>query len=198
MKTFDYFRRPKDGDPARVPPGQTVTEKWPVLHYGSVPSVDLARWKFRIFGLVEQPVELTWADMGALSTTSVTRDIHCVTTWSRFDNTFTGVPIREVLELARPRPEATHAMIHAEFGFTTNLALEDLDREDVLLATHHDGKPLTPDHGYPMRLVVPHLYFWKSAKWVRGIELLDADRPGFWERNGYHMRGDPWAEERYS
>jgi DMSO/TMAO reductase YedYZ molybdopterin-dependent catalytic subunit len=198
VSAFDYFKGKTKADPARVPPGQTVTEKWPVLHYGSVPRVDLARWKFRIFGLVEEPVELDWAQFNALPTTAITRDIHCVTTWSRFDNTFTGVPFREVLKLVKPLPRASHVMVHAEYGFTTNLPLSDLDRDDVLFATHHDGKELTPEHGYPMRLVVPHLYFWKSAKWVRGIELMDADKAGFWERNGYHMRGDPWREERYS
>lgn len=197
---FDAFRRaPRPtADPARVPPGQTLTEKWPVLHYGSVPRVDLGRWRFRVFGLVEEPVELTWEQFQTLPRTSVTRDIHCVTTWSRLDNTFEGVPFAEVLKLARPLPEARYAMVHAEYGFTTNVPLEDLDRDDVLFADKHDGKELTPEHGWPLRLVVPHLYFWKSAKWVRGIELMANDRPGFWERNGYHMRGDPWAEERYS
>jgi DMSO/TMAO reductase YedYZ molybdopterin-dependent catalytic subunit len=197
---FDFFKR--GGGPAvdatRVPPGQSVTAKWPVLHYGSVPRVDLARWRFRIFGLVEAPTELTYDELLALPKTSITRDIHCVTTWSRFDNTFEGVPFREVLKLAKPRPEATHVMVHAEYGFTTNLPLEDLDRDDVLFANKHDGKELTPEHGWPLRLVVPHLYFWKSAKWVRGIEFLAADKPGFWETHGYHMRGDPWKEERYS
>lgn len=197
MSAFDYFRGKPQADPARVPPGQTVTDKWPVLHYGSVPRVDLARWRFRVFGLVAEPFELDWAQFNALPKTDVTRDIHCVTTWSRFDNTFTGVPFREVLGLIRPLPQASHVMVHAEYGFSTNLPLVDLDRDDVLFATHHDGKELTPDHGYPMRLVVPRLYFWKSAKWVRGIEFMDADKAGFWERNGYHMRGDPWLEERY-
>jgi DMSO/TMAO reductase YedYZ molybdopterin-dependent catalytic subunit len=196
---FDFFKRGGAvTDQTRVPPGQTVTEKWPVLHYGSVPRVDLGRWRFRIFGLVEEPVELTYDQFMALPRTSITRDIHCVTTWSRYDNTFEGVPFREVLKLVKPKPEATHAMIHAEYGFTTNLPLVDLDRDDVLFANKHDGKELTPDHGWPLRLVVPHLYFWKSAKWVRGIELLAEDKPGFWETHGYHMRGDPWKEERYS
>jgi DMSO/TMAO reductase YedYZ molybdopterin-dependent catalytic subunit len=197
---FDYFRKSKPAPElaARTPPGQTLTEKWPVLHYGSVPRVDLARWRFKIFGLVEEPVELTWQQFEALPRTSITRDIHCVTTWSRLDNTFEGVPFREVLNLVKPLPEARYAMVHAEYGFTTNLPLADLDRDDVLFADKHDGKPLTPDHGWPLRLVVPHLYFWKSAKWVRGIEFMTEDRAGFWERNGYHMRGDPWKEERYS
>ncbi|HEV8635804.1 MAG TPA: sulfite oxidase-like oxidoreductase [Chloroflexota bacterium] len=198
---FDFFRGRASGapvDPSRVPPGQTLTQKWPVLHYGSVPRVDLSRWRFRIFGLVEEPKELAWDEFMALPKASITRDVHCVTTWSRLDNTFTGVPFREVLGLVEPLPEAKYVMVHAEYGFTTNLPLADLDRDDVLFATHHDGQELTPEHGWPMRLVVPHLYFWKSAKWVRGIEFMAQDRPGFWERNGYHMRGDPWQEERYS
>jgi DMSO/TMAO reductase YedYZ molybdopterin-dependent catalytic subunit len=128
---------------------------------------------------------------------TITRDIHCVTRWSRFDTSFTGVPFREVMKLTRFKPEATHALVLADQGFTTNLPLADLDRDDVLFAHQADGRDLEPEHGYPLRLVVPHLYFWKSAKWVRGLELLDHDRPGFWEQYGYHMRGDPWREERY-
>lgn len=198
---FDFFRGRSARSPElaeRTPPGQTLTEKWPVLHYGSVPRVDLARWRFRIFGLVDEPAELTYEQLLALPRTTITRDIHCVTTWSRLDTTFEGVPFRSVLELVTPRPDATHVMVHAEYGFTTNLALTDLDRDDVLFANKADGKDLTPDHGWPLRLVVPHLYFWKSAKWVRGIEFMTQDRPGFWESHGYHMRGDPWKEERYS
>lgn len=198
--SFSFFKRtPVDPEKAaRTPPGQTLTEKWPVLHYGSVPDADLARWRFRVFGLVKQPIELTYHEMMALPRTSVTRDIHCVTTWSRLDNTFEGISFREVIKLVEPLPEARFALVHAEYGFTTNLPLVDLDRDDVLFADRHGGKPLTPDHGWPLRLVVPHLYFWKSAKWVRGLELIAEDRAGFWERNGYHMRGDPWKEERYS
>ena len=198
---FDFFRGRAKLPPEiaeRVPPGQTLTEKWPVLHYGSVPKVDINRWRFRVFGQVEAPLELTYAQFMELPKTSVTRDIHCVTTWSRLDNTFEGIPFRDVLALAKVKPNATHAMIHAEFGFTTNLPLSDLDRDDVLFAHRHNGENLTADHGWPLRLVVPHLYFWKSAKWVRGIEFMTADKAGFWEKNGYHMRGDPWKEERYS
>ena len=197
---FDFFRKGSRSPElaARTPPGQTLTEKWPVLHYGSVPRVDLARWRLRLFGLVEEPVELTYQQVMDLPKTEVTRDIHCVTTWSRLDNTFEGIPIRAVLGLVRPLAEARFALVHAEYGFTTNLPLEDLDRDDVLFAYKHNGKELTPDHGWPLRLVVPHLYFWKSAKWVRGIELMADDKPGFWETHGYHMRGDPWREERYS
>ncbi len=196
---FDFFKKGSASiDASRVPPGQTVTEKWPVLHYGSVPRTDLSKWHFRIVGLVEEPRQLTWEQFSALPRTSITRDIHCVTTWSRFDNRFEGVPFREVLKLVKLKPGASHVMVHAEFGFTTNLPLEDLDRDDVLFADKHDGKPLAPEHGWPLRLVVPHLYFWKSAKWVRAIEFMAHDKPGFWESHGYHMRGDPWKEERYS
>jgi DMSO/TMAO reductase YedYZ molybdopterin-dependent catalytic subunit len=181
----------------RLPPGQIVTRKWPVLHYGMVPPFDPAAWRFRITGAVARPVELAWAELLALPRSETLCDIHCVTRWSRYDNLFAGVPVRALLERAGVRPEARYALVHAEHGFTTNLPLDDLDRPENLLALSHDGEPLTPEHGGPVRLLVPHLYFWKSAKWVRGIELLEEDYPGFWEQNGYHMRGDPWHEERY-
>ncbi len=180
----------------RVPPGQVVTEKWPVLHHGAVPRVDLSRWTFRAFGLVANPFELTYAEFMGLPRVTSTSDIHCVTRWSRLDNTWEGVPAKVLVEMARPLPEARFALVHAEQGFTANLLLEDLLRDDVLFAFRHDGRDLTPEHGWPLRLVVPHLYFWKSAKWVRGLEFKDIDTPGFWERAGYHMRGDPWKEER--
>jgi DMSO/TMAO reductase YedYZ molybdopterin-dependent catalytic subunit len=181
----------------RLPPGQIVTRKWPVLHYGAVPTFDPATWRFRITGAVERPLELTWADLQALPLQETLCDIHCVTRWSRYDNLFAGVPVRALLERAGVRPLARYALVHAEHGFTTNLPLDDLDRPENLLALSHNGEPLTPEHGGPVRLLVPHLYFWKSAKWVRGIEILEEDYPGFWEQNGYHMRGDPWREERY-
>jgi DMSO/TMAO reductase YedYZ molybdopterin-dependent catalytic subunit len=181
----------------RLPPGQYVTEKWPVLHYGEVPRVDLKRWSFRIWGLVERPLELSYEEILKEPKVAVRCDIHCVTRWSKLDNLFEGVAVRGLLERARPLPEARYVMVHAEHGFTTNLPLEDLTKDNVLLAYAHDGQPLTPEHGWPLRLVVPHLYFWKSAKWVRGFELMAQDRPGFWETYGYHMRGDPWKEERY-
>jgi len=184
-------------DRQRVPPGQVKTEKWPVLHYGDVPRVDLATWRFEISGLVEQPVSLRYDELTALPRHHPLCDIPCVTRWSRLDNEFEGVSVQELLRRARPRPAARFALVHAEQGFTTNLPLADLDRPGNLLAWRHNGADLTPDHGWPLRLVVPHLYFWKSAKWVRGIELLEDDMPGFWEQNGYHMRGDPWAQERY-
>ncbi|MFL5516486.1 MAG: sulfite oxidase-like oxidoreductase [Gemmatimonadales bacterium] len=181
----------------RLPPGQIVTRKWPVLHYGMVPTFDAAAWRFRITGQVDQPLELTWAELQAMPRQETLCDIHCVTRWSRYDNLFAGVPVRALLERAGVRPTAHYALVHAEHGFTTNLPLEDLDRPENLLALDHNGEALTPEHGGPVRLLVPHLYFWKSAKWLRGFELLEDDYPGFWEQNGYHMRGDPWTEERY-
>jgi DMSO/TMAO reductase YedYZ molybdopterin-dependent catalytic subunit len=184
-------------DQDRLPPGQIVTRKWPVLHYGTVPMVDVATWRFRVSGAVEQELELTWAQMLALPRRETLCDIHCVTRWSRYDNLFEGIPVSALMELARPRAEAGFALVHAEQGFTTNLPVEDLLRPANLLALSHNGQPLDPEHGGPIRLVIPHLYFWKSAKWVRGIEFLEEDYPGFWEQNGYHMRGEPWAEERY-
>ena len=185
-------------DPARLPPGQYFTEKWPVLHAGSVPRYDdLASWTFRVFGEVENEVELSWDELNALPRTGNTQDIHCVTRWSRFDAQFEGVHWRELAKLVQPKDSAHFVVAHAEAGFTANVPLSYLEAEDALLATHADGEPLTPDHGYPLRLVIPGKYFWKSAKWLRGIELTAADRPGFWERYGYHNDADPWAEQRY-
>lgn len=187
--------RPTDRD--RAPPGQVLTRKWPVLHAGQVPRVDPAAWRFRIWGEVEAELELDRAAFDALPRREVQCDIHCVTRWSRLDNRFTGVPVSEVLARVTPRPVGTHVLVHAASDYTTNLSLADLDRPENLLATHHDGEPLAPEHGGPVRLIVPHLYFWKSAKWVTGFEILAGDAPGFWEANGYHMRGDPWAEQRF-
>ncbi|HEY6061247.1 MAG TPA: sulfite oxidase-like oxidoreductase [Gemmatimonadales bacterium] len=181
----------------RLPPGQILTKKWPVLHYGLVPAVDTTTWTFEVSGLVARPYSITWEELLALPRTTVRCDIHCVTTWSRFDNAFEGVAVRLLLERAGVSPAARFCLVHAEQDFSTNLPLGDLDRPDNLIALKHDGDWLTPEHGGPARLLVPHLYFWKSAKWVRGFELLDQDIPGFWEQNGYHMRGDPWTEERY-
>jgi DMSO/TMAO reductase YedYZ molybdopterin-dependent catalytic subunit len=182
----------------RLPPGQVLTEKWPVLHYGSVPRVDPATWELRVFGLVEQETRWSYQEFLRLPRVQVRSDIHCVTRWSKYDNLWEGVAVREVLERARPRPEARFAVIHAEQGFTANLPLAELDQDDVLLANRHDGEELTPEHGWPVRLVVPRRYFWKSAKWVRAIELVASDRPGFWEQNGYHNDADPWREQRFS
>jgi len=181
----------------RLPPGQSLTLKWPVLHYGSVPRFDAKLWDFRVTGVVEHPLCLTWEEFSQLTRVDRTSDFHCVTRWSRFDNRWTGVAMREILSRVRPKPEAKYVLVHAEQGYTANVPLADLDRDNVLLATHHDGEPLTPDHGYPLRLIVPQLYAWKSVKWVRGLEFLNQDQAGFWEQNGYHMRGDPFKEERF-
>jgi len=182
----------------RLPPGQSLTLKWPVLHYGSVPRFDPERWDFRVYGAIDAPVRWTWSEFNALPKVKRHSDFHCVTRWSRFDNDWEGVAFREVLERVKLKAGARYVLVHAEQGFTANVPLADLDREEVFLATHHDGQPLSPDHGYPLRLIVPHLYAWKSVKWVRGIEFLDQDAPGFWEQNGYHMYGDPWREQRFS
>jgi DMSO/TMAO reductase YedYZ molybdopterin-dependent catalytic subunit len=193
MATVDV----RNAEARRLPPGQIETRKWPVLHYGIVPAVDLQKWRFSVTGAVERPLTLTWDELLALPRQETACDIHCVTRWSRYDNTFEGVPVQLLLERAGPRPEARYVLVHAEQGYTTNLPLADLDRPPNLLALRHNGEPLPPEHGGPVRLLVPHLYFWKSAKWVTGFEVLEEDYPGFWEQNGYHMRGDPWAEERY-
>jgi len=181
----------------RLPPGQILTQKWPVLHYGTVPHVDLARWRFEVSGAVASPFSIGWDELLALPRQETICDIHCVTHWSRNDNVFGGVPVRTVLERARPLPAAKFVLVHAEQGYTTNVPLADLDRPANLLALTHNSEPLTPEHGGPVRLLIPHLYLWKSAKWVRGFELLEEDYPGFWEQNGYHMHADPWTEERY-
>jgi DMSO/TMAO reductase YedYZ molybdopterin-dependent catalytic subunit len=176
-----------------------LTAKWPVLHAGSVARYpDLTSWSLRIFGDVENEVELTWEQFLELPRTSNIQDIHCVTRWSKFDTSFEGVHWRELAKLAVPRPTARFAIAHAEAGFTANVPLSFLEAEGALLATHGDGEALTPDHGYPLRLVVPGKYFWKSAKWLRGIELSSVDKPGFWERYGYNNEADPWREERYA
>jgi DMSO/TMAO reductase YedYZ molybdopterin-dependent catalytic subunit len=195
------FRTKKESGPergGRVPPGQRVVDGWPVLSYGLVPKIDLATWEFRIWGEVEDEVTFTWEEFMALPKTSITSDIHCVTAWSKLDNAWEGVAFREVMKHVRLKPDASHAMVHSFGGYTTNLPLADLDDDDVLFAYGHNGEDLTPDHGWPLRLVVPKLYFWKSAKWVRGLRFMTDDRPGFWEMYGYHMRGDPWKQERYS
>ena len=182
----------------RTPPGQVLTRKWPVLTYGLTPRFDPRTWSFRCFGLVEREIRFTWEEFLALPRTEITCDIHCVTHWSRLDNRFEGVAMREILGRVAPKPEAKYVLVHADPDYTTNLPLAAMLDDDVLLALKHDGQDLTPDHGGPLRLVVPKLYFWKSAKWVRGLEFLDVNQPGFWELNGYHMNADPCAEERYS
>lgn len=186
---------------ARTPPGQTLTKKWPVLHYGSVPQVDPATWQLKVWGLCENPYTLNWEQFNALPQVDVRCDIHCVTHWSRLDNVFTGVSTKRLIEMARPKPEAKFVMQHAAGSpnndWTTNVPLDEFTEEDCIIATLHDGKPFSPEHGYPIRGIVPRLYFWKGAKWITGLELRATDAPGFWEVNGYHMHGDPWKEERF-
>jgi DMSO/TMAO reductase YedYZ molybdopterin-dependent catalytic subunit len=189
--------RDKWGD--RLPPGQKDTgDGWPVLHYGGVPKLDLDSWRFEIGGVVEEPLVLTWQEFLDIGVEARKNDIHCVTAWSKFDNEWEGVPVLEVMKRVKLKPEAKHFMVHSYGGYTTNLSLDDLLRPDNLFATRHNGEPLQRDHGGPMRLVVPHLYFWKSAKWARGLVALPMEQPGFWEMYGYHIRGDPFKEERYS
>ena len=185
-------------DPARLPPGQYLTEKWPVLHAGSVPKIDLAAWTLTVSGEVERPLTLTWEQLRELPSREVTVDIHCVTRWSRFDTTFKGVHWSEIAKLVEPKPSARFAIAHADQGFTANMPIGAIEDEHALIVYEADGEPLTPDHGWPVRLMVPSRYFWKSAKWLTGIELLDHDQPGFWERYGYHNDADFTKEQRYS
>ena len=184
-------------DPARLPPGQYFTEKWPVLHAGEVPDVDVATWTLELSGEVEEPVVLSFEQLRELPATTVTTDIHCVTRWSRFDAQFKGVHWRELAKLCRPKPSARFVIAHAEHGFTSNVPLAALEDENALIVYEADGEPLTPDHGYPVRLFIPTKYFWKSAKWLRGIERSAVDKPGFWERYGYNNNADFWQEQRY-
>ena len=182
----------------RVPPGQYVTNKWPVLTYGRTPSIQVEKWTLRIFGLVDGEKTFSWKEFQALPRVGVTADFHCVTRFSTLDNAWEGVATRELIRHVRVDPEASHVMVHCYGGYTTNLPLEDFLSERSLLVDRHNGNPLPVDHGGPVRLIVPHLYAWKSAKWVSGIELMNEDRRGFWEENGYHTYGDPWQEERFS
>jgi DMSO/TMAO reductase YedYZ molybdopterin-dependent catalytic subunit len=182
----------------RVPPGQKLTEKWPALHYGTVPDIVISQWVFTISGLVEEERGLNYQEFMSLPRVRVFSDIHCVTGWSKLGNLWEGVSASQIRQLVRILPEAKFVMVHSAGGFTTNLSLGDFFQPDVLFAIKHNIEPLTPEHGYPLRLVVPRLYFWKSAKWVTGVEFMAEDRKGFWETYGYHNHGDPWKEERYS
>ncbi len=184
----------------RVPPGQYLTEKWPVLHYGPVPTFNPKTYDLRVFGAVSAELRWTWDELQALDrdlNTQVIADMHCVTTWSRLDQKWEGIPFGKIVELARPTGEAKFVIAHSEHGFTANIPIEYCLREDCLIALRANGEALSAEHGQPARLVVPRLYAWKSAKWLRGIEFSAVDKPGFWERNGYHNTGDPWKEERY-
>jgi DMSO/TMAO reductase YedYZ molybdopterin-dependent catalytic subunit len=182
----------------RLPPGQHLTQKWPVLHYGSVPVIKTSNWRLKIFGLVKEEKTLSYEEFMALPMVQVFSDIHCVTTWSRLDNLWEGLSTEQLKDLVQIAPETQFVIVHGTGGFTTNLSFEDFFQPDVLLAISHDHEPISADHGAPVRLVVPRRYFWKSAKWLTGIEFSRRDKPGFWESNGYHNHGDPWKEERYS
>ncbi|HEY9214256.1 MAG TPA: sulfite oxidase-like oxidoreductase [Ancylobacter sp.] len=182
----------------RLPPGQHLVKNWPVLDLGQQPSVPLGSWRLDVTGAVENPVSWDWETFRAQPQTRETTDIHCVTTWSRYDNDWEGVSTRDLLAAVMPKSEARYVMLHSYDGYTTNLALEDFAAEDAMLVHSWQDEPLTVEHGGPMRLMVPHLYFWKSAKWLQKIEFRTADKRGFWEENGYHNHADPWMEERYS
>ncbi len=199
---LDLFNRRSQKDHAtygdRLPAGQKLTDGWPVLHYGSIPSIELGAWKFSVVGLVDEEVNFTWEEFLALPQSTIRSDIHCVTHWSKFDNDWTGVRFTDLMQHVKPKPEAKHVMVHGFGGYTTNVPLAELMDDDVLFAHQHNGEPLAKEHGWPLRLVVPKLYFWKSAKWVRGLVFMEDEKPGFWEMYGYHIHGDPWTEERYS
>lgn len=195
MSFFDRNRQQlieKGYDPSRLPPGQYLTDRFPVLHVGDVPEYAPGQWDLTIFGLVEEPFKVTLDELKALPSVTPTFDIHCVTKWSKFDTTWTGVRVRDLFERAGVKPGASHVMEHAEFGYTTNIPLVDITTDDAIVAYAFEGEEIEPIHGGPVRIVIPHLYFWKSAKWVRGLELRVGDAPGFWERNGYNMYGDPF------
>jgi DMSO/TMAO reductase YedYZ molybdopterin-dependent catalytic subunit len=182
----------------RIPPGQHYEPGFPVLTVGPTPKVDPAEWRIRIDGLVGEPREFSWEEAHALPQTTFEGDIHCVTTWSKLGTSFTGVSVDELLAQVDVAPEATHLMAYSYGGYTTNLPLADVTGGKAWIAFEHEGEPLERAHGGPARLLVPHLYFWKSAKWVGGLRLMDHDEPGFWEQNGYHLYGDPWREQRYT
>ena len=192
-----FGRAHKERDP-RLPPGQyDVGADWPVLTAEVTPRIVPERWSITVDGLVSTPTTWTWAEAHALPASRYEGDIHCVTTWSKLDTTFSGVSVDDLLEVARPDPSAAYVLAHSVTGYTTNLPLEDVTGGKAWVVWSFDGKPLPRQHGGPLRLLVPHLYFWKSAKWISRLELTAQDRPGFWESNGYHDRGDPWLEQRY-
>ncbi|GAW48350.1 MULTISPECIES: sulfite oxidase-like oxidoreductase [unclassified Nocardioides] len=196
--TRGFLGRGRPQRPDRLPPGQYDTgSSWPTLTAEATPRLDPEQWSMTVDGLVENPQTWSWQEMHALPPSTYVGDIHCVTTWSKFDMTFAGVSVDTLLEVARPTAEAKFVLAHSTTGYTTNLPIEDITGGKAWVVWDYDGKPLPPGHGGPVRLLVPHLYFWKSAKWVTRLELLARDRPGFWEQNGYHDRGDPWLEQRY-
>ncbi|MDA1188592.1 MAG: sulfite oxidase-like oxidoreductase [Chloroflexi bacterium] len=187
----------QDREGQSAPPGQYLTKKFPVLTFGPTPKIDLKDWKFKVSGLVEKEFELDWKQFTGLPKLTLDAEFHCVTQWSKLENTWEGIAYRELVKLIKVKPEAKYAMVHCYGGYSTNVSLEVLDDDDVLFAYRHDGEDLPAEHGGPMRLVVPKRYGWKSAKWVNGIEFMEKDKPGFWEARGYHMEGDPWKEERF-
>jgi DMSO/TMAO reductase YedYZ molybdopterin-dependent catalytic subunit len=196
--TRGFLGRARGERDPRLPPGQyDAGTDWPVLNAEVTPDISTASWTFTVHGLVEQPTTWTWDEIHALPESTYDGDIHCVTTWSKLAMTFTGVSVDALLAAARPQPSATHVMAEAHTGYTTNLPLADVTGGKAWVVWEVDGEPLPRDHGGPARLLVPHLYFWKSAKWVSGLRLMDHDERGFWEQNGYHDRGDPWLEQRY-
>ena len=190
-------KTPQHQGGAAAPPGQYVTRKFPVLTFGPTPSIDLDSWRFKVFGLVDEEVTLDWGQFTGLQKVVVDAEFHCVTQWSLLENAWEGVAFNELMKLVRPKPEARYVMAHCYGGYTTNLVVDALREDDVLFAYRHDGEPLAPEHGGPLRLVVPKRYGWKSAKWVNGLEFMADDAPGFWEERGYHMEGDPWKEQRF-
>ncbi len=192
---FGRRRQPEADD--RVPPGQYLTDDFPVLSAGPTPRTPLQQWSFTIDGLVSAPVQWSWDEFMKLSSRTFTVDIHCVTKWSKLDTEWEGVSVDTLLDAVEIDPQARFVMAHSDGGYTTNLPLEDIRGGKAFIGFQYGGKPLAPEHGGPARLVVPHLYFWKSAKWVRGLTLIEKDEPGFWESLGYHNRGDPWKEQRY-
>jgi DMSO/TMAO reductase YedYZ molybdopterin-dependent catalytic subunit len=198
MKDGEVIKSPDTERKDRISPGQRMTEKWPVLQFGPVPNIDISKWTFTISGLVEKERTFSYQEFVSLPHVTVFSDIHCVTGWSKLNNLWQGVSSRVIREVSNILPEARFVMIHSTGGFTANLSLSDFFEPDVLFAIKHNGEFLTREHGYPVRLIVPRLYFWKSAKWVVAVEFMKEDRPGFWESHGYHNHGDPWKEERYS
>jgi DMSO/TMAO reductase YedYZ molybdopterin-dependent catalytic subunit len=187
----------RDDGKVRLPPGQYLTKKWPILSYESTPKFDPTTYRFRVWGEVAHPFELSWEQLQAFPHVNLTSDFHCVTTWSRYDNAWEGVHIREIIQRAQPTEKAHFVVAHSWSGYTTNMPFADFDDDDVLVAFNHDGAPIEPAHGGPVRLIVPKLYAYKSAKWLSGLEFLGQDHPGFWEVRGYHNHADPWTEERY-
>lgn len=181
----------------RLPPGQRLTTDWPVLDLGVQPNLSTAEWSLSVGGAVDAPLRWSWGDFMAQPQTELVSDIHCVTTWSRYDNTWTGVSARHLLEMVKPKADARFLMFRSYDGYTTNVPLARFADDDVLLAHSWQGQPLSRDHGGPVRVVIPKLYFWKSAKWLRAITFMDKDSPGYWELRGYHDEGDPWTEQRY-